>query len=138
MRCGQAGWPRIRTGDLRSGPAGDLSLLETGAVSATIGLDCPVAAQAWCECAPGDRLSPRAVLCSRVGGSRGQGCLRLANLSEEVAAAFHRVTGEAKEHHGDTETRRKPREGKKQNQPQSPRPRSKMESSRNRKQKQHL
>src|SRR5215471_1170693 len=87
MRCSQARRPRIGTGHLRRCPAGDLSLLEAGVVSATIDLDCPVAAQAWRECSHGDRLSSSSVLCSRVGGSRRQGCLRFACLSEKVATA---------------------------------------------------
>ena len=73
--------------DLRRRLARYLFLLEAGAVSATGGVYSSSAQTVWHRRATRNRLSPVAVLFTRVGGSRWPGCLRLGSLSTTTDAA---------------------------------------------------
>ena len=60
--------PGAGTGHLRRRPPGDLSLLETRALPATLGVCRSIAQKAWHSWPPGDRLSASAVLRACLGG----------------------------------------------------------------------
>ena len=90
---GEADQPRVGTGHLRRCPPGDVPLLEAGAVPATISLHGPTAQKARHCCAAGDRLSPAAILFSRLGRSRRPCGVWLASLSEAAQAALCCLAG---------------------------------------------